>query len=1140
MFNRMTILILALAATVAAQNSRIITTFVGGGTANPPADSLALNLQQTRGIAVDAAGNLYILRLNDVLRVTRDGLVTRFAGGGTLSSANVPAAGVAATAIGFTELAAIAVDPAGIVYVADNFPATGVSGDTRVFEIAGGTVRRIAGGGPDVSNGSANTARISQVRGLAAQSGSVVYLTSGDGRVRRISGGRIDTVAGILQANGDGPDGQPGAQTALSGPKALAIDGNFLLIGGTTCGIRRLNLTTQLVDTLPGTAVSQCDRLHSLAVRSGVVFIGSDFALNQVSGGVVSRVAGVSTGTLTDGIAPEIARLPSVTLVATDPGSDRLYVALDNRFITALENIRAITTERVQLGASSNVANGGFVPLIDNVAVPGLGATVAVIPGTVHSVEAPGLIVANPDLRFRFANFIGVSSTAAPGGATVPRVTRAIGWAPVTRFGTTYVVQNRLTVSVANPEGGRVSLRVVNSNSPAALVQTELSAFFDNTVTVALTALPNEGFTVQNFAEGGTSVSSASPFNVNMVSPRNVSAIFRTPLNTFKPLRLNSGGASFVDSLGQSWGADEVAVISTNEQIAGTADQGLYRNARQSARAALGTGGAIVIPIAYEFAVPEGTYNLRLKFADFLSTAAGQRKFNVLVNGAPVLTEFDIFAEAGGRSRALDKLFSVPSQNGKITLTLAAGSAGQAMLNAVQLIANAVGVTVSPAHSTLHTGQSLALVPTVAGAPDESVTWKLEPEVGSISAEGVYSAPAAIEKRQAVTITATSRADASKSAQAFVTLTPRWSVATSDGFTFAHQPLEGDGSVIAHVNLDGAGAALQAGVMIRASADGPFVFAGLGPGLTAISRSGSAKSEAGSGLRWVKMTREGDRFTPYHSLDGVTWQAGAPFEVAMPATALAGLAIFAGEAGDQAADPAQSPLFDSAAITGAAAIELSHVAGSVAAGEALQLDAKVTGIGDRRVVWSLQPPVGTITASGLYQAPPESAAAPGPVTITATSVGDPRVQASAELQVGSFRRILVNAGGAAEGAFSGDIAFTGGQAVQVEGEELAGVDRTVRRSSSEPFDYRFAVPAGEYTVRLHFIETDPAQALRRRFDVRLNGQTVLERFDIIEAAGGFRQPVAKQFRVRVENGELRLSFIPGGGEATVSAIEVLE
>ena len=227
MWKRLNALVLATVAITAAQDSRIITNFVGGGTANPPSDSVALDLKESRCIAVDGSGNLYILRLTDVLRVTRTGAVTRISGGGSTPSSSVNSAGTNATSVSFTQLTAIAADSAGTIYIADL-----LAGGARVFRIAGGVAAAIAGGGTNLGNGGAFGALLSSVQGIEAQPDGVVFVKSGDQRVRRISPNNnagqvfaIDTVAGILQVGGNGPDGLPGNQTALPSPSALALDG---------------------------------------------------------------------------------------------------------------------------------------------------------------------------------------------------------------------------------------------------------------------------------------------------------------------------------------------------------------------------------------------------------------------------------------------------------------------------------------------------------------------------------------------------------------------------------------------------------------------------------------------------------------------------------------------------------------------------------------------------------------------------------------------------------------------------------------------------------------------------------------------------------------------------------------------------
>jgi beta-glucanase (GH16 family) len=62
------------------------------------------------------------------------------------------------------------------------------------------------------------------------------------------------------------------------------------------------------------------------------------------------------------------------------------------------------------------------------------------------------------------------------------------------------------------------------------------------------------------------------------------------------------------------------------------------------------------------------TYKLRLHFAETYWTAVGQRRFNVLVNGAQVLTNFDIIAAAGAANKANIQEFNATPSGGQITI----------------------------------------------------------------------------------------------------------------------------------------------------------------------------------------------------------------------------------------------------------------------------------------------------------------------------------------------------------------------------------------------------------------------------------------------------------------------------------------
>jgi hypothetical protein len=84
--------------------------------------------------------------------------------------------------------------------------------------------------------------------------------------------------------------------------------------------------------------------------------------------------------------------------------------------------------------------------------------------------------------------------------------------------------------------------------------------------------------------------------------------------------------------------------------------------------------------------------------------------------------------------------------------------------------AAAISVTMSPTTAILSTGQTQQFTATVSNASNNAVTWSLNPNVGSITFNGLYTAPSAIAAQQTVTVTATSAADPTKTAAASVTL----------------------------------------------------------------------------------------------------------------------------------------------------------------------------------------------------------------------------------------------------------------------------------------------------------------------------------------------------------------------------------
>jgi hypothetical protein len=113
----------------------------------------------------------------------------------------------------------------------------------------------------------------------------------------------------------------------------------------------------------------------------------------------------------------------------------------------------------------------------------------------------------------------------------------------------------------------------------------------------------------------------------------------------------------------------------------------------------------------------------------------------------------------------------------------------------------------------------------------------------------------------------------------------------------------------------------------------------------------------------------------------------------------------------------------------------------------------------------------------------------------------------------------------------GDLGITGTDAPKIYETE---------RYSME--GYKFTVPNGKYTVRLHFAETyDGITAEGERvFSVSVNGQTVLNDFDPFKEADGYEKPVVKTIKdVDVTNGQLDISFTMNIQNPEINGIEII-
>ena len=81
-------------------------------------------------------------------------------------------------------------------------------------------------------------------------------------------------------------------------------------------------------------------------------------------------------------------------------------------------------------------------------------------------------------------------------------------------------------------------------------------------------------------------------------------------------------------------------------------------------------------------------YTVRLHFAEIYWTAAGQRVFNVSINGSQVLSNFDIFGTAGGKDIAVVKQFiTLANSSGKIIIHFTTVK-DNAKISGIEILAN--------------------------------------------------------------------------------------------------------------------------------------------------------------------------------------------------------------------------------------------------------------------------------------------------------------------------------------------------------------------------------------------------------------------------------------------------------------------
>jgi uncharacterized protein (TIGR03437 family) len=241
----------SLISCIAFGQSYTISTFAGGPPqVNIPATSAALGAPN--GVAADGSGNLYFSAQNSVLRLDLStGLLTLVAGNGTTGYSGDGGPGASAQ---LNNPMGVAVDAAGNVYIAD-------TNNSVIRKVSQGMITTVAGAfgvGFSGDNGPATSAHLYLPSGIAVDSAGSLYIAdTNNSRIRKVSNGVITTVAGNGKFSFSGDNG-PATSAALYLPYAVAVDSSGNLYIADTYNSRIRMVSNGVISTVAGNGMAGC------------------------------------------------------------------------------------------------------------------------------------------------------------------------------------------------------------------------------------------------------------------------------------------------------------------------------------------------------------------------------------------------------------------------------------------------------------------------------------------------------------------------------------------------------------------------------------------------------------------------------------------------------------------------------------------------------------------------------------------------------------------------------------------------------------------------------------------------------------------------------------------------------------------
>jgi sugar lactone lactonase YvrE len=549
----------------------LVTTVAGAAGAVGSADGAgaAARFAAPRGVALDAAGNLYIADSgnNTVRRMTPAGAVSTVAGD---AGADPGAADGSGTLARFRDPEGVAVDAGGTVYVAD-------TGNSTVRRLApDGTVTTLAGSAASSGSqdGSGAAAGFANPGGIATDAAGTVFVAdTANSTVRRLTPqGAVTTLAGVagMPGRADGP----GGAAQFHFPEGLAPDtsGNVYVADTANDTIRRID-PAGIVTTLAGSAPGSADGAGAAAGfthpygltadRDGSLLVadtGNALLRRVTAAGLVTTLAGKAASPGSQDGSGAAAAFRHPLGIATDAAGSVYVADYGNHTIRRITPEGAVTTLAGSAGVAGDADGEGSAARLRYPTAVASGAD-----GNLYVVDAGNYTVRRITPAGLVSTLAGSSGTpgyADGSGAAAQFYFDVNGWPSlVADAGGNLYVTDRSRIRRITP-AGLVSTLAGNAGPPGSVDGVGAAARFSTLVSGiaidaagVLTVADTGNYTLRRVTSDGVVTTIAgTPGKQGTTDGSGAAARFNTPIG----IAIDAGGTVYVADGDPGYGVNHV------------------------------------------------------------------------------------------------------------------------------------------------------------------------------------------------------------------------------------------------------------------------------------------------------------------------------------------------------------------------------------------------------------------------------------------------------------------------------------------------------------------------------------------------------------------------------------------------------